>query len=64
MNVGDGRSVSVLTLEIIKFVFESRYIVIDEYHYCPSFFLNVISVGLLAKSNYKISIKKIGRAHV
>ena len=58
-NVGDGRSVSDLALGNIKFVFESCYIVLDECHYCPSFLLNVIFVGFLAKSNYKISIKKI-----
>ena len=56
--IGDGRSVSVLALRIIKLVFKSHYIVLDEYHYYPSFLLNVISVGLLVKSNYEISIKK------
>ena len=58
MNVGDGRSISVLTLRIIKLVFESHYIILNECHYYHSFLLNVISVGLLAKSNYEILIKK------
>ena len=58
MNVGDGRSVSVLVLGIIKLVFESQYIVLDECHYCPSFLLNIIFVGLLINFNYEISIKK------
>ena len=58
LNVGDGRSVPVLALEIIKLVFESQYIILNECHYCPSFLLNIIFVGLLVNSNYKISIKK------
>ena len=58
LKVEDGRSVSVLALEIIKFVFESHSIILNEYHYCPSFLLNVISVGLLTNSNYEVSIKK------
>ena len=56
--VGDGRLVSVLVLEIIKLVFDSQSIVLSDCHYCLSFLLNVISVGLLAKINYEISIKK------
>ena len=31
---------------------------LDDCHYCPLFMLNVISVGLLAKSGYEISIKE------
>ena len=58
LNVGDGRPVPVLALGILKLVFESHIIVLNDYHLCPSFFLNVNSVGLLAKNNYEISIKK------
>ena len=58
LNVGDGRLVLVLTLGIIKLVFESQYIVLNESHYCHSFFLNIIFVGFLAMFNYEISIKK------
>ena len=57
LNVGDGRSVLVLALGIVKLVFDSHIIVLDDYHYCPIFLLNIISVGLLAKS-YEILIKK------
>ena len=39
LNVRDRRSVSVLALGIIKFVFESQYIVLNECHYCLNFFL-------------------------
>ena len=58
LNIGDGRLVSILALGIIKLVFESHYIILNECHYCPNFLLNIIFIGLLAKSNYKISIKK------
>ena len=58
LNVRDEKSVLVLTLGIIKLVFESQYIVLNEHHYYLSFLLNIISVGLLANSNYEISIKK------
>ena len=53
-NIGDGRLVLVLALEILKLVFESYIIVLNDYHFCPSFFLNVISVGLLTKNDYEI----------
>ena len=59
LNIKDGRSVSILALRIIKLTFESHFIVLNDYNYCPNFLLNIISIGLLAKSNYKISIKKI-----
>ena len=53
LNVRDERSIPVLALEIIK----PHVIVLSDCHFCPSFLLNVISVGLLAKKNYEISIK-------
>ena len=58
LTIGDRRSVLILALGIIKLVFESQNIILNECHYYPSFLLNVISVSLLANSNYKISIKK------
>ena len=58
LNVGDGRPVPVLALEILKLVFESHTVVLSDYYFCPSFFLNIISVGLLVINNYEISIKK------
>ena len=56
--VRNGRSVPVQALGVIEFVFESRVVMLDDCHYCPSFMLNVIFVGLLTKSDYEISIKK------
>ena len=58
LNVGDGRSVAVLALEIIKLVFNSHSIILSDCHFCLSFLLNIIFVGLLVKTNYEISIKK------
>ena len=58
LNVGDGRSVPVLALEIVKLVFNSSVITLDDCHFCPSFLMNVISVDLLAKQDYDLSIKK------
>ena len=58
LNVGDGKSVPVLALGTIKLVFKSNIIVLSECHFCPSFLLNIISVGLLAMYSYEISIKK------
>ena len=58
LNVGDGRPVPVLALGILKLVFESHTVVLNDCHFYPSFFLNVISVGLLTKNDYEILIKK------
>ena len=58
LNVGDGRSVSVLVLEIIKLVFKSNIIILSEYHFYPFFLLNIISIDLLAMYSYEILIKK------
>ena len=57
LNVGDGRSVPVLALGIIKLVFNSCSVILNECHYCPGFMLNVISVGQLAINGYELLIK-------
>ena len=57
MNVGDGSLAPVLTLETMQLVFESSSIMLDECHYCPSFLMNVISIGLLAKLDFKFLLK-------
>ena len=49
LNIRDERLVLVLAFGIIKFVFNSHIIVLSDRHYYPSFLLNAISVGLLAK---------------
>ena len=48
LNVGDGIKVPVLALGIMNLVINSRNVILSECHYCPSFLLNIISVGLLA----------------
>ena len=58
LNVGDGRSILVLALGILKLIFEFHTIILNDCHFCLSFFLNVISISLLAKNDYEISIKK------
>ena len=57
LNVRDGRLVLVLALKIIKLVIDSHSIVLSDCHFCRSFLLNIIFIGLLAKSNYEILIK-------
>ena len=41
----------------MQLVFESNSVMLDECHYRPSFLINVISVGLLAKFDFKFLIK-------
>ena len=57
LNVGDGSLVLILALETMQLIFESNSVMLDEYHYCPSFLMNVISVGLLTKLDFKFLIK-------
>ena len=59
LNVGDGSKVSVLALEIMNLVINSRNVILSECHYCLSFLLNIISVGLLIMYSYEFLIKKI-----
>ena len=58
LNVGDGSKVPVLALGIMSLVINSRNVILSECHYCPSFLLNIISVGLLAMYGYNFLIKK------
>ena len=58
LNVGDGSRVPVLALGVVELCFESCKILLSDCHFCPSFLLNVISVGQLAIEGYDFSIKK------
>ena len=58
MNVGDKRVVPVLAIEKVHLVLNSNIIILDDCHYYPSFLMNVISIGLLAKDGFTFSIKK------
>ena len=57
LNVGDGRSVPVLAMGIVQLILNTNIISLNECHYCPSFLMNIISVSLLAKDGYHLSIK-------
>ena len=46
--VGDGSKVLVLALGVVNLYLESCNIILNDYHFCPSFVMNVISVGQLA----------------
>ena len=56
-NIRDKNHVSVLALEIIELVFNSNNIILSDYHHCPSFLMNIIFIGLLAKDGFIFSIK-------
>ena len=56
--VGDRRSVPIPALGVIEFVFKSRVVVLNDYHFCPTFIMNVISIGFLSKAGYEILIKE------
>ena len=50
--MGDGR-VPVLVLGVIELGLESCRVILSD---CPSFMLNIISVGQLANEDYEFSI--------
>ena len=56
--MGDESRVPVLALGVVELCFESYKILLSDCHFCPSFLLNVISVGQLAIEGYDFSIKK------
>ena len=58
LNFGDGRSIPVLALLIVKLVLNSSIITLGDYHFYPSFFMNIIFVGLWAKQGFHLSIKE------
>ena len=41
----------------MQLVFESNSVILDECHYYPFFLMNVISIGLLVKLDFKFIIK-------
>ena len=57
LNIRDESHVPVRTLEIIELVFNSNIIILSDCHYCPSFLMNIISIGLLAKDSYSLLLK-------
>ena len=57
LNMGDGSQVSIRALGVVELVFKSNSVILSDYHYCPSFLMNIISVCFLAKDDYSLSIK-------
>ena len=57
LNVRNESQALVLALETISLYFESCTVILNDYHFCPSFLVNIISVGLMAKDGYELSIK-------
>ena len=57
LNMGDGSQFPIRALGVIKLVFKSNSVILSDCHYCPSFLMNIISVGLLVKDGYSLSIK-------
>ena len=55
--MGDGSLVPVLALGVVQLGLESVNVILSECHFCPSFMLNVISVGRLAREGYEFAIK-------
>ena len=52
LNVKHGSRVPVLALGVVEIYFESCKILLSDYHFYPSFLLNVIFVGQLAIEGY------------
>ena len=57
LSVRNENHVPVLAVEVLSLAFESYRIELVDCHYCPSFIMSIISVGLLASCGYELSIK-------
>ena len=57
LNMRDGKQVLILTLGVIKLVFKFNSVILSDCYYCSSFLMKIISVGLLTKDGYSLSIK-------
>ena len=57
MIIENGNHVPVLTIGVLSLAFESCRVELVDCHYCPSFIMSIISVGLLASCGYELLIK-------
>ena len=57
LSVENENCVSVLAIGVLSLVFGSSRVELVDCHYCPSFIMSIISVGLLASYGYELSIK-------
>ena len=58
LSIGNGNRVPVLAVGVLRLVFESCTVELVDCHYCPSFIMSIISVGLLASCGFELSIKE------
>ena len=58
-NRQDGNCILVLMIKVLSLVFDSSTIKLVNCHYCPSFIISIISIGLLADSGYELLDKEI-----
>ena len=54
LSIGNGNRVSVLTIGVLNLVFDSCIVELVDYHYCLSFIMSIISIGLLASCGYEL----------
>ena len=57
LSIRNGNRVPVLAIGVLSLVFESCTVELVDCHYCPSFIMCIISVGLLASCGYELTIK-------
>ena len=57
LNVRNENRVPILVIGVLSLAFESCRVKLVDCHYCPSFIMSIISVGLLASCGYELSIK-------
>ena len=57
LSIENENHVSVLVIGVLSLAFESCRVELVDYHYCPSFIMSIISIGLLASCGYELSIK-------
>ena len=58
LSIENESRVSVLAIGVLSFVFDSSTVELVDYHYCPSFIMSIISVGLLADCVLNCLIKR------
>ena len=57
LSIENGSSVSILVIGVLSLVFDSHIVELVDCHYCPSFIISIISVGLLASCGYELLIQ-------
>ena len=57
MSVRNGNRVPVLVIRVLSLIFDLSTVELVDCHYCPSFIMSIIFVGLLASSGYELLIK-------